>query len=130
MSDRACMAMVQDGAILMVHQKFRGELLWTFPGGRISQGESPHEAAIREVKEETGLETEVLGLLYTGPRKRGTGMYYCFLGRVVGGELCLGEDPELSPDAQELREVRWIRLSEVAQHPEVSLILPALETGG
>ncbi|MFA4946392.1 MAG: NUDIX domain-containing protein [Candidatus Micrarchaeia archaeon] len=33
---------------------------WLLPGGHIEDDELPHEAAIREVKEETGLETEIL----------------------------------------------------------------------
>jgi 8-oxo-dGTP pyrophosphatase MutT (NUDIX family) len=32
---------------------------WGFPGGAIEIGETPHEAAIREAKEETGLDVEV-----------------------------------------------------------------------
>ncbi|PSH00956.1 MAG: DNA mismatch repair protein MutT, partial [Nanohaloarchaea archaeon SW_7_46_7] len=34
--------------------------LWTFPGGKIKEDESVKEAAKREIKEETGLGTEVL----------------------------------------------------------------------
>lgn len=35
--------------------------LWEFPGGKIEAGETPQEAAIREAREETGLEVEVFG---------------------------------------------------------------------
>jgi len=35
---------------------------WTFPGGKINKGEKPEEAAIREVKEETGL--DVINLVF------------------------------------------------------------------
>ncbi|HIJ64943.1 MAG TPA: NUDIX hydrolase [Candidatus Hydrogenedentes bacterium] len=120
------MAVVKDGHILLVRQTYQGESLWTLPGGGIEPGESPEKTAIREVKEEVHLDTRILRLLYTGPRQRGTGTYFCYLGEIVGGELRLGADPELSEDAQELRAVRWWPLDAVSEHPEVSLILPAL----
>lgn len=45
---------------------------WGLPGGRIEPGESAIEAAIREVKEETGLTIQVIQLLgvYTEPSER------------------------------------------------------------
>ena len=52
-------AVVQDtaGRLLLIqrgHDPHRG--LWSLPGGRIEAGESPEEAVVREVREETGLE--------------------------------------------------------------------------
>jgi 8-oxo-dGTP diphosphatase len=45
------------GRLLLIqrgHDPHRG--LWSLPGGRIEAGESPEEAVVREVREETGLE--------------------------------------------------------------------------
>ena len=46
--------------------------MWGLPGGRIEAGESVSEAAIREVKEETGLTVKILKLLgvYSEPEQR------------------------------------------------------------
>lgn len=36
---------------------------WSIPGGAQELGETVHEAAVRELREETGLEAEILGLV-------------------------------------------------------------------
>lgn len=48
-------------AIVSVKPKLR----WQLPKGIVDEGESPEVAAVREVKEEAGLETERLGLIET-----------------------------------------------------------------
>src|SRR5205823_3411956 len=37
-----------------------GGYLWTFPKGHANQGETPEQAALREVREETGVVAEVV----------------------------------------------------------------------
>jgi ADP-ribose pyrophosphatase YjhB (NUDIX family) len=51
----------EKGAVLLVKEKEDG--LWTLPGGWVDVGESPSEAAQREVKEETGYEVRAERLL-------------------------------------------------------------------
>jgi 8-oxo-dGTP diphosphatase len=58
------MAVFRDGKVLVV-QRGRGNLkgLWSLPGGHIEPGETARAAAVREVREETGVEAELLGLV-------------------------------------------------------------------
>ncbi len=50
---------VNEGKVLLVHHKKHG--MWLPPGGHIDDNELPTEAAVREIKEETGLDIGVVG---------------------------------------------------------------------
>jgi 8-oxo-dGTP diphosphatase len=93
----ASAAVVVDGRHLLLVERaiepYRGA--WGFPAGFQEYGETPAEAAVRETREETGLEIHVLrvlDLVYTkdDPRKRANLAVY--LARAVAGELCPADD--------------------------------------
>ena len=50
----------QDGKILLVKHKLFGRVFFTLPGGGIEDGETPAEAALRELKEEACVEGKIL----------------------------------------------------------------------
>ena len=58
----------EQGHILLI--KRRDNTLWALPGGGHDIGETIADTAVREVKEETGLDVEVTGLVgvYTNPQ--------------------------------------------------------------
>lgn len=51
--------LIEDGKVLLVRHGRLG--VWLYPGGHLEPGETPEEAAVREFREETGLEVEVVG---------------------------------------------------------------------
>ena len=55
--------------VLLVKDKHKGAL-WKFPGGLSDHGEGIGEAAVREVWEETGVETEFRSVLSAPPARR------------------------------------------------------------
>lgn len=62
-------AVIDDrGRLLMIHRTDNDR--WAFPGGRLELGETVISTAVREVKEETGIDIEVTGLvgIYSDPR--------------------------------------------------------------
>ncbi|MEU9958589.1 NUDIX domain-containing protein [Streptomyces sp. NPDC050982] len=50
-----------DGAILLQRRRDTGQ--WALPGGAMDIGESPSQCAVRECKEETGIDAVAIGLL-------------------------------------------------------------------
>ena len=55
---------VRDGLVLLVKRANKAAHgLWSLPGGRIELGEPVRDAALRELKEETGIEAELIRLL-------------------------------------------------------------------
>ncbi|TDX04007.1 NUDIX hydrolase [Kribbella sp. VKM Ac-2566] len=56
------------GEILMIERSDNGN--WALPGGAIDLGESMSQAGVRETKEETGIDCEILDVLgiYTNPK--------------------------------------------------------------
>ncbi len=76
----------QEDTLLLVRQSY-GQRYWSLPGGVMEPGESIDQTAIREVKEETGLDIRLGRLigLYSKPRENALAL--TFEGLVTGGEL-------------------------------------------
>ena len=89
-----------DNKILL--QKRKDNDLWSLPGGAMELGESIVQTIIREVKEESGLDAELVRLvgIYTDPRhviaysdgEVRQQFSICFACRVIGGELRHGSE--------------------------------------
>ena len=89
----------------------RERLLWSLPKGHIEPGETPEQAAVREVKEETGIESEIdksLGVIdfwFMASGKRIHKTVHHFLFKEVGGQI--------APQVSEVDDVRWFPLDEI-----------------
>jgi ADP-ribose pyrophosphatase YjhB (NUDIX family) len=91
---------------------------WALPGGGVDIGESVPQAAVRETREESGIECEITGLsgIYTDPRHV---ILYTSNGevrqefsvvltaRAIGGQLSA---------SSETSEARWVHLDEVTTY--------------
>jgi len=85
-------AVIDNGKVLLT--KREDFEVWCLPGGGVEEGESLAEGAVREVKEETGLEVELTRLVGVYSRMGG-GMHdiyaVLYAGKPIGGELRLQE---------------------------------------
>jgi len=113
-------AVIPDGdqKILLVRQRHEGRDIWMLPGGGVEEGEDARQAAVREVKEETGLDIEVVRLLWHVEEVsagRGQRFVNFFLAEATGGTLGLGADPERAYDGQVLREARFMSREEIGR---------------
>ena len=111
------------GKLLLVHKTDND--LWALPGGAMDVGESMADTVVREVKEETGIDVEVTGVvgIYTNPNHV---MAYddgevrqqcsiCFTTRPLGGRLAT---------SSETSEVAWVapdQLDTLNMHPSMRL---------
>ena len=107
----------KENRILMVKQHHDEKDIWMVPGGGIEEGESSMAAAVREMKEETGLDVEIDRLIWHTEEVSARGQRFVnfFMGRIKGGELTLGADPEFDNEHQVLREVRFMSREEIEQ---------------
>ncbi len=81
------------GHVLLVHQAY-GYKAWALPGGELEVGETPVDAVTREVKEETGYEVAVDGLVAMYGRRQHIGVYFAC--SVTGGEARQTFDTEVA----------------------------------
>jgi ADP-ribose pyrophosphatase YjhB (NUDIX family) len=116
---------VDQGRTLLLHHRKLG--MWLPPGGHIDPHELPDQAALREVREESGLEVELLESGYMLGHVRVLPQPYCVLlenispghqhidliyfARVSGGAL--------APAEREARAVRWYTWDDLGE-PEIA----------
>jgi 8-oxo-dGTP diphosphatase len=84
---------VGDGRIVLVRRAIEpGYGLWVFPGGYVDRGESVTGAAIREAREEAGLEVELERLVNIYSYAERSLIVIVYAARAIGGDLCVDEE--------------------------------------
>jgi 8-oxo-dGTP diphosphatase len=73
-----------EGKILLIRGPCRG---WEQPGGQVELGESIEEAVKREVKEETGIDIEIIKFFGIYQNLTSNVFATCWLGKAIGGHL-------------------------------------------
>jgi len=99
-------AIVTSGQGVLIGRRNDRTPPWTFIAGEVEPGERPEDAAVREVKEETGLEVRAGQIV--GERDHpatGRHMIYMAAEPTRGTEVFVGDEAELA-------EVRWVSLAE------------------
>ncbi len=124
----AAVAFVRDGRVLTVRK--RGTSRFMLPGGKLEPGESAYAAAVREVREEVGLEVDHLTLLgeFTADAANEPG--HLVESTVYAASL---PDPAVEPAAAgEIAELRWVEVAGAGDDLApllVDHVLPVLRRG-
>lgn len=98
-------------AALIARHDRRGRLVWSLPKGHLEEGETPEDAALREVQEETGIVGRVMAPLgvidfwFIAENRRIHKTVHHYLMEASGGEL--------SDADAEVEQVAWVALDEV-----------------
>ena len=122
MRDRAMAMVVRNGKILMVETRRSNRRIFELPGGGIEKGESPQEAALRELKEECGLVGTINRQLNILHWKDGSTEYVYLVDVSSEQQEMIVSDPE-TPEGEEqaIKNVRWLSLEEFTERERAFL---------
>src|SRR5882757_5083626 len=129
----AASAVVTDEQGRILLQRRRDNDLWALPGGGMEMTDSLPGTAVREVKEETGLDVRITGLvgMYTDPRhviaytdgEVRRQFNICFTARVTGGRLAISDEstelrfiPREELDTLPMHHTQRLRISHFLEH--------------
>lgn len=102
MKERATVICKRDGRVLYVRKP---KSRWALPGGKLEAGETPEQAAIRELCEETGLQD--LKLVYLAEYEKDKVVHYVFMALVSASAK-----PE---PLNEIAACKWLHLKNVSE---------------
>ena len=119
---RVTAAIIRDKEKILIAQRKRGsslELKWELPGGKIELNESPEECLKRELLEEFGIETEILGFFTSNTHryKDITVKLLAFNVRYIKGDFALNSH----------EKVHWVNVKNLKDYDFAEADIPIIE---
>lgn len=122
---RAQCVVHRENRLLMVRHRHRGMEWWCLPGGAVEGGETPAEAALRELREECNVDGIVIRQI-SFSRWSPQDTSSTFLVDIGDQEPKMGVDPEFRRSSQILVDVRWLSFSEIPERDRAYLCASGL----
>lgn len=98
----------QNGKYLLLQEKQpKAYMLWNFPAGKIDVGETIEQAAIREAKEESGYNVELIRQIDIFHSTVTSAVQHAFEAKIIDGELKIPEN--------EIMDAKWFTFEEIKQ---------------
>lgn len=97
--NRSAGIVIKDGKVLLIHRFNKGDEYWVFPGGGVEEGETPEQAAVREIDEEAMISVVPKKFLYHITWDTGEENFF-YLCEYVSGE------PRLHPGSVEIEQMK------------------------
>lgn len=98
----------KDGKYLLVQEKNPAVYgLWNLPAGKVEKGQTLKEAAIREAKEESGYDVELVREIGIYHKDGERALKHVFEAKIIGGELKAPED--------EILDAKWLSFDQILE---------------
>ncbi len=111
---RATAIVIKDNLVLVVQRYRDGQTYFVLPGGKVEEGESPEQAVIRELYEETSIKAVIKEKVFEFEDKEQR-LHQLFLCELISGQ------PELRKDSPEFSKMnennsyfpRWVSVQDI-----------------
>ena len=112
---------IEEGKILLLYRK--DEKHWEAPGGKVEENESPTQTAVREAKEEIGINIELERPFYTGEFQHEDQIYEWngYISKIEEGR------PEIQED--KFKELKWFSAEDLSECEELAPNIRMVESG-
>ena len=113
----ASVAVFRDGRVMLAARgRAPMEGLYSLPGGGVEPGETIAEAALRELREETGVEAELIGFVapVEAIERDGQGRVRLHIVIAAHAARWVSGEPQTGPEA---RDIRWVSEDEIDTLP-------------
>ena len=122
-----------DGKLALMHRKDvlkRPEMpeYYTLPGGGLEEGETIEEGTKREIKEEFGIDVELVKKLYEITSEKFNQKEIFYLCKYVSGTFGTGEGPEFSGDPKYIESGKYLpELIDIENIEKINLMPPEIK---
>jgi len=110
----------KDNQVLIVRRKQKeGNLFWQFPGGVIEDEETEIQAVVREIEEETGIESKAikcLGSRIHPSTKQSISYWIC---EFISGDICISD--------KDLDEAIWVNINDILKYFTTPIYSPIID---